>query len=180
MLRHKYLHTCIHTHIHKYIYTCIHTYLHACIHACIHTTYIHICIHTHTHTHTYIQTYIHICTKNSEICYYKISKSEIERQESETTTAKWQQQWDATAKGLVTKEYFPNIKARLKMKLSLSPNFTAMVTTHGKTKAHPHRFKIIQSSECVCTHGYQTTDHLIFDCDMLDKERGKLIAHIER
>jgi len=66
------------------------------------------------------------------------------------------------------------------MKLSLSPNFTAMVTTHGKTKAHPHRFKIIQSSECVCTHGYQTTDHLIFDCDMLDKERGKLIAHIER
>jgi hypothetical protein len=32
------------------------------------------------------------------------------RQESEKTIAKWQQHWDATTKGLVTKEYFPNIK----------------------------------------------------------------------
>jgi hypothetical protein len=32
------------------------------------------------------------------------------RQESEKTIEKWQQHWDATTKGLVTKEYFPNIK----------------------------------------------------------------------
>jgi uncharacterized HAD superfamily protein len=90
------------------------------------------------------------------------------RQESEKPIAKWQQQWDATTKGLVTKEYF------------LSPNFTAMVTAHRKTKAYLHRFKIIQSSECVCTHGDQTADHLIFDCNILDKEREKLIAHTSR
>jgi len=42
----------------------------------------------------------------------------------------------ATAKGLVTKEYFPNIQERLKMKLSPSPNFAAMVTAHGKTKTY--------------------------------------------
>jgi len=49
-----------------------------------------------------------------------------------------------------------------------------------KTKAYLHRFKIIQSPECVCTHGDQTTDHLIFDCDILDKEREKLIARTSR
>jgi len=103
------------------------------------------------------------------------------RQESgKKTIAKWQQQWDATTKGLVNKEYFPDIKARLKMKISLSPTFTAMVTAHRKTKAYLHRFKIIQSPECVCTHGDQTADHLIFDCDILDKERGKLISHTSR
>jgi len=52
-----------------------------------------------------------------------------------------------------------------------------MVTAHGKTKAYLHRFKIIQSPECVCTHGDLTEGHLIFDCDILDKEREKLIAH---
>ena len=66
------------------------------------------------------------------------------------------------------------------MKITLSPNFTGMVTAHGKTKAYLHRFKIIQSPEYVCTHGDRTTDNLIFDCDILDKERGKLIAHTSR
>ena len=49
-----------------------------------------------------------------------------------------------------------------------------------RRKAHLHRFKIIQSPECVCTHGDQKADHLIFDCDILDKERLKLIAHTSR
>jgi precorrin-6B methylase 2 len=66
------------------------------------------------------------------------------------------------------------------MKINLSPNFTALVTAHGKSKAYLHRFKIIQSPECICTHGNQTADHLIFDCDRLEKEREKLIANRAR
>ena len=62
------------------------------------------------------------------------------------------------------------------MELSLSPNFTAMVTAHRKTKTYLQHFKIVQSPECVCAHGDQATDHLIFDCEILDKEREKLIA----
>jgi hypothetical protein len=56
----------------------------------------------------------------------------------------------------------------------------AMVTAHGKTKAYLHRFKIIESPDCVCAHGDRTADHLIFDCDILDMERDKLIAHASR
>jgi hypothetical protein len=73
---------------------------------------------------------------------------EIEHQESEKSIEKWQQQWDNTTTGLVTKEVFPNIKNRLKMKINLSRNFTAMVTTRGKTRSYLHRFKIIESPEC--------------------------------
>ena len=54
-----------------------------------------------------------------------------------------------------------------------------MMTAHGKTKAYLHRFKIIQSPECICTED-QTVDRLIYDCGKLEKERGKLIAHISR
>ena len=115
--------------------------------------------------------------KNREICFNKIPYSEIVHQERQESIAKWQQQWDDSNKGRVTKEYFPEIKERLKKKIKLSPKFTAMVTAHGKTKAYLHRFKIIQSPECVCANGVQTVDHLIFDCPKLDKERGKLIAY---
>ena len=66
------------------------------------------------------------------------------------------------------------------MKLRLSPNLTAMLTAHGKTKAYLQRFKIIQSPKCVCKHGDQTTDHLLYDCEILGKEREKLIAYRSR
>jgi len=55
-----------------------------------------------------------------------------------------------------------------------------MLTGHGKTKVYLHRFKIIQSPDCSCKHGDQTTDHLPYDCEILGKEREKLIAYISR
>jgi len=118
--------------------------------------------------------------KNSEMCYNKIPISEIARQEAEKTISKWQIQWDATTKGRATKEYFPNVTERLKMKLRISPNLTAILTGHGKSKTYLHSFKIIQSPECSCKHGDQTTDHLLYDCEILGKEREKLVAYISR
>jgi len=158
------------------------------------SVYCYIQAHARTHTHSLS---ISICIsgqsgneladklakeaiKNSEVCYNKIPKSEIERQEAENTIAKWQLQWDDTAKGRTTKEYFPDFKERLKMKLRLSPNLTAVLTAHGKPKAYLHRFKIIQSPECICKQGDQTMDHLMHDCETLDKQREKLTAHTSR
>jgi hypothetical protein len=119
--------------------------------------------------------------RNSDICYNKIPKSEIEHREREKRIEKWQQQQrDNTTKGLTTKEIFPNIKDRLKMKINLTPNFTAIVKAHGKTKSYLHRFKIIDSTECPCANGNQTVDHLLYDCSKLNNEKGKLIAHISK
>jgi hypothetical protein len=66
------------------------------------------------------------------------------------------------------------------MKINLSPNFTAMVTAHGKTGSYLHRFKIIDSPECPCANGNQIVDHLLFDCSKLNNKREKLIAYISR
>ena len=49
-----------------------------------------------------------------------------------------------------------------------------MVTGHGKTKSYLHRFKIIEAPTCLCGTGDQTTDHLLFECELLNKERDIL------
>jgi hypothetical protein len=64
--------------------------------------------------------------------------------------------------------------------INLTPNVTAMLTAHGKTRSYLHRFKIIEFSECPCASGNQTVDHLLYDCSKLHTEREKLMAHISK
>jgi len=66
------------------------------------------------------------------------------------------------------------------MKIALTPNFTAMVTAHGKTISYLHRFKIIESPVCPCANGNQTVEHIIYDCGKLNNERRKLITDISK
>jgi hypothetical protein len=40
--------------------------------------------------------------------------------------------WENSTKGSATKDFFINIKDRLKMKINLTPNFTAMITAHER------------------------------------------------
>ena len=47
---------------------------------------------------------------------------------------------------MLTKQFFTIIKDRLNVKFKLTPNYTAIVTAHGKTKAYLHRFQIIRVS----------------------------------
>jgi hypothetical protein len=106
--------------------------------------------------------------------YNRVPKSVVTRQLEEESARKWQRNWIQTTKGSTTKEYFPNVEERLKMKLNLTQNFTAVVTGHGKTKAYLHRFKIIEDPTRTCGKAVQTTDHLIFECETLTIERKKL------
>ena len=59
-------------------------------------------------------------------------------------------QWDSITKARTTKEFFPTIKDRLETKITLTTNFTAFVTAHGKNKSYLQRFKIIESPDCPC------------------------------
>ena len=52
--------------------------------------------------------------------YTKIPKSAVLRQLEVESTRKWQRSWTQTTKGSTTKEYFPDIEGRLKMKLKLT------------------------------------------------------------
>ena len=79
------------------------------------------------------------------LIYQKTPKTEVVHHIKLQSTEKWQLQWNQTTKGAETKQFFPNIKERLKNNIRLTPNFTAIVTGHGKTRSYLHRFKVIDS-----------------------------------
>ena len=66
---------------------------------------------------------------------------------------KWQSYWTQTTKGSTTKEYFPEVEDRLKMKLNLTGNFTTIVTGHGNMKAYLNRFQITDEPMCHAARG---------------------------
>ena len=49
--------------------------------------------------------------------------------------------------------FFPKVEQRLKQKIPLTPEFTALVTGHGKTKSFLHRFKLTDDPRCPCNDG---------------------------
>jgi ribonuclease HI len=49
-------------------------------------------------------------TKNKEIIYSKLTKSQVVQQVKQHSIEKWQNKWDQTTKGIITKQFFPNIK----------------------------------------------------------------------
>jgi hypothetical protein len=90
----------------------------------------------------------------------------------------WQREWDQSTKGQITKQYFPDINARLNIKLNLTHNFTLMVTGHVNINSYLHRFKIRGTPSCPCGAQDQTIDHLLFGCELLRKERNDLTTNI--
>jgi hypothetical protein len=106
--------------------------------------------------------------------YNKIPKSVAIKDLEDESAKKWQRKWTQTLKGKTTKEYFPDVAERLKMQLQLTQNITALVSGHGKTRDYPHRFKIIEEPTCPCGEGDQRTDHVIYECEKLSKERDRL------
>ena len=90
----------------------------------------------------------------------------------------WQGQWNNTEKGALCRSFFPLVEQRLKMKLPITPEFTALTTGHGKTKSYLHRFKVADEPLCLCNKGDQTPEHIIYNCKILEPQRSSLIWHI--
>jgi hypothetical protein len=53
-----------------------------------------------------------------------------------------------------------------------------MVTGHGNIRSYLYRLKIIETSTCPCGTKDQTIDHLLFECELLKKERDSLISTV--
>jgi hypothetical protein len=49
-----------------------------------------------------------------------------------------------------------------------------MLTGHGNIRSYLHKFKIIDDPMCVCKNGERTIDHILYDCELVEKERDKL------
>ena len=105
--------------------------------------------------------------------FSRIPLSALFRELEEESKLEWQQNWEESPKAALTKQFYPNITDRLKSKIVITSNFTAMVSGYGKTRAYLHRFKLLESATCPCMKGDQTTDHLIYHCTLL-QQRGRL------
>jgi len=55
-----------------------------------------------------------------------------------------------------------------------------MVTGHGNIKSYLYKHKIIDSPMYPCKIGEQTTDHILYDCELVKQESDKLKAEILR
>jgi len=64
------------------------------------------------------------------------------------------------------------------MKMPITREFTALFTGHGKTKSYLYRFKLADDPSCPCNEGQQTSDHIIFECNIVEAQRSTLIKQI--
>ena len=83
-------------------------------------------------------------------------------------------------KGTTTKEYFPTVVERLKMKINLTQHSTTLATGHGNIKSYLHRFRVIEAPDCPCGNGNQTAEHILLECGILREERKRLIAAVAK
>jgi hypothetical protein len=70
------------------------------------------------------------------------------------------------------------VRNGLREKIPIFPEFTMMVTGHGKLRSYLHRFGITENPMCPCEEE-QTSDHLIFKCKRLNNQRNYMIKQIK-
>jgi hypothetical protein len=66
--------------------------------------------------------------RDGAISNKKLSKGTLKNEVEEETKQKWQNEWNECRKATVTKQFFPNVQGRLKMKINITLNFATMVT----------------------------------------------------
>jgi hypothetical protein len=84
--------------------------------------------------------------RDTTVSFNMIPKSTVYREIEEEATQKWQEAWENCTKVAITKQFFPNVRDRVKLNINVNPNFTAIVIGRGKTRAYLHRFKIIENA----------------------------------
>jgi len=69
---------------------------------------------------------------------------------------------------------------RLNIKISTNQYLTTMMMGHGNIKAYLYRFKLITSPPCPCGKNNQTTDHLLYECELLKTQRYSLKTAVSK
>jgi len=63
---------------------------------------------------------------DTEIAFNRIPPIMLYREIEEEVIVKCQNEWEDCTKAAITKEFFPNVTDRLKLRIDLNPNFTAL------------------------------------------------------
>lgn len=115
-----------------------------------------------------------------EVTYRKKPKCTIVSELKEEGLIQWEADWANTTKGAVCKKFFPSVRQRMKLRITMSPQLTAIITGHGITRSYLHRFRITDDPTCSCQEDSQTVDHLIYTCPKLERNRHNLKMDIIR
>jgi ribonuclease HI len=115
---------------------------------------------------------------NRQVAYSRVPISTLANDIKNKGHEQWQLLWDTTTKGVACRSFFPSLDKRLQMRIPVTPEFTALVTGHIKTKTYLHRFKLADDPTCPCKQAPQTPDHIIYECDIIEAQRSYLINQI--
>jgi hypothetical protein len=116
--------------------------------------------------------------EDRNFAYDRIPTSTIASSVKEEGLKKWQTQWERAVKGAICRSFFPTVEQRLKLWIPITPEFAAIVSSHGKTKAYLNRFNLTDKLMCPCSEGEQSVEHLIYVCRILEPHRSSMIKHI--
>ena len=119
-------------------------------------------------------------SREAEAIYSKIPKSAVFKELKEEGVKEWQCEWDALTKGAVTKSFFPAIGGRINQRLQMNIKISTTVTEHGTLRSYYYRFRIIDDPTCVCKKRPQTSDHLLWECELLRKQSEVLKNRIKK
>jgi len=97
---------------------------------------------------------------------------------NEQSVKEWQNEWERSSKGVITKSFFPKIADRLILRINATPNFTTIVIGHGNIETYVYKYKIIGNPLCSCDEGEQSFDHILHECKLLEHERDRLKAAV--
>ena len=97
--------------------------------------------------------------ENMKMVFDRIPFTSVASKISRKGPEEWQLQWNNAAKGAVCPSFFPNLVQRLKTNIPITPEFTANVTGHGKTRVYLHRFQLAEEQMCPCKEAQQIFDH---------------------
>jgi hypothetical protein len=65
--------------------------------------------------------------KNIDECYNRLRRSEVMCELKEQSMKQWQNEWERTTNGAITKFFFPRIADRMKLTINTTPIFTGTV-----------------------------------------------------
>ena len=107
-------------------------------------------------------------------------KSVVKRELECARVDKRQSIWNQTAKGDITKDYFPIVTEGLNMKISTNQYLTTTMMGHGNIKAYLYCFKLSDSPTGPRYKNDQTTDHLLYECELLKPQRDSLRSLVSK
>jgi len=84
--------------------------------------------------------------EDGPVVYDKIPREVLIIRAKENGLNMWQQQWTNKGKGAVTKAFLPAVRNRQREKIPIFPEFTILVTGHGKLRSYLHRFGITDNA----------------------------------